>query len=90
VAGHFSRSAIAAAIQRLDACCEEKNAKDGRECRLSLSVGHVTTAETGTETLDDLLAGADEAMYEVKRGKKNRKLEDSAEQAGGKHGAQVV
>jgi len=90
VAGHFSRSAIAAAIQRLETCCEEKNAQEGRQYALSFSVGHVTTAETGTETLDDLLAWADEAMYKMKRSKKNGKLEGNAGPPRGKHGAHEV
>jgi GGDEF domain-containing protein len=38
--------------------------------RLSLSIGFVTTGEKGNETLEDLLAKADEAMYEQKRLKK--------------------
>ena len=90
VAGHFSKAAIAAAIQRLENCCEEKNAAEGREYPLSFSVGHVTTAETGTETLDELLERADKAMYQVKRSKKNREVEGKAEPPRGKHGAQVV
>lgn len=86
VAGHFSRSAIAGAIQRLETCCEEKNAKEGRGYPLSFSVGHVTTAETGTETLDELLARADEAMYMAKRGKKSRELDGNAEPSMGSTG----
>ena len=72
VAGEFSESAIAAVTHRLDACCVEKNSEDGRSYDLSFSVGHVTTAETGSETLDELLAAADQAMYEMKRSKKDR------------------
>ena len=90
VAGHFSRAAITAAIQRLETGCAEKNAEEGRQFTLSFSVGHVTTAEAGTETLDAMLARADEAMYKVKRSKKNRELDGNAEPPREKRGAQAV
>jgi diguanylate cyclase (GGDEF)-like protein len=75
VAGNFSRSAIETTTQRLETCCAEKNAEDGRRYALSFSVGHVTSTETGNETLDDLLVRADQAMYQDKRVKKDRESE---------------
>jgi diguanylate cyclase (GGDEF)-like protein len=75
VAGDFGKSTIAAAIERLEACCAAKNAEEGRRYALSLSVGHVTSDEADLETLDELLMRADEAMYKVKRSKKDREAQ---------------
>ena len=70
VAGQFSHSAIVAAAQRL----EDKSAlaapEIGRRLPLSLSIGYVTTEDRGRESLEDLLAKADKAMYEHKKLKK--------------------
>jgi diguanylate cyclase (GGDEF)-like protein len=84
VAGHFSEEAIEAATERLETCCAEKNAEDGRRYALSFSVGHVTSmnSDTNAETLNELLARADQAMYRVKRSKKDKKLQGKAEPAG--------
>jgi len=70
VAGQFSEFAIEKASLRLEELCTEKNAEADRKFVLSLSVGHVTTRDEGRDTLDELLATADEAMYEEKRRKK--------------------
>jgi len=88
VAGHFNKAAIAAAIERLEACCVEKNAEEGRQYELSFSVGHVTTSGTEKETLDQLLARADQEMYKVKRSKKDLNPRSMSETLRGKHGPQ--
>ena len=90
VAGHFGKSAIASAIERLEACCAAKNAEEGQRFALSFSVGHVTSMETDLETLDELLMRADEAMYKVKRGKKDRVTKGVNESGKEVHGAQPV
>ncbi len=70
VAGQFSEEAISVAIQRLEEACAKRNAEAGRRFPLSFSVGHVTTVDEHKETLDELLAKADQVMYEAKRIKK--------------------
>jgi diguanylate cyclase (GGDEF)-like protein len=72
VAGHFNTTSVLMAKHRLEASCAERNSEKGRQFALSFSVGHVTTASAGRETLDELLAKADQAMYTVKRSKKDR------------------
>ena len=46
---------------------------------MSFSVGYVTSDEADQETLDELLMRADEAMYMVKRSKKERERRAGAE-----------
>jgi diguanylate cyclase (GGDEF)-like protein len=70
VAGQFSKSAISHAAQRLEESAEMQNAEAGRRMCLSFSIGHVTTDTGQHESLDELLAKADEAMYQEKRRKK--------------------
>ena len=70
VAGQFSRTGAASAVRRLEAESSLAGLSGGRNIPLSLSIGHVTTGENGYETLDELLAEADKAMYEQKRSKK--------------------
>jgi diguanylate cyclase (GGDEF)-like protein len=70
VAGQFSHAAISFAVKRLEERCAKRNAEAGRRIALSFSVGHVTTVEAHKETLDVLLAKADQVMYEAKRSKK--------------------
>jgi diguanylate cyclase (GGDEF)-like protein len=79
IAGQFGKSAIASANERLEACCAAKNAEAGRSYALSFSVGYVTSDEADQETLDELLMRADEAMYTVKRSKKDREGRVGAE-----------
>jgi len=90
VAGHFGKAAIASATKRLEACCATKNAEEGRRFELSFSVGHVTSADTDLETLDELLMRADEAMYKVKRSKKEREAQGTGEARQEVHGGKLV
>jgi diguanylate cyclase (GGDEF)-like protein len=90
VAGHFGKSAVASATKRLEACCVTKNAEEGRRFELSFSVGHVTSADTDLETLDELLMRADEAMYKVKRSKKDRIARGAAAARQEVHGGKAV
>jgi diguanylate cyclase (GGDEF)-like protein len=70
VAGQFSYASITRAARRLEE--ESESAAPDGESRfpLSLSIGHVTTEHHGHETLENLLAKADRAMYEHKKGKR--------------------
>lgn len=70
VAGQSSEAAIAHAAQRLEECAELRNAQSFGSIGLHFSVGHATANHDKHETLDELLARADEAMYEEKRRKK--------------------
>jgi diguanylate cyclase (GGDEF)-like protein len=72
VAGQFSRTGISVAAGRLEERSGSAAAQAARPFPLSLSTGYVTTEHGGAETLEDLLAKADTAMYEHKRGKKLR------------------
>lgn len=71
VAGQFSCAGISTAAQRLEEASESAAPHTDRRFPLSLSIGHVTT-ECGRESLKDLLAKADKAMYEHKKGKRLR------------------
>jgi diguanylate cyclase (GGDEF)-like protein len=70
VAGQFSQESIALVAQRLDASSAQRNTWPGRRLPLSFSTGYVTTDNGRRESLDDLLAKADQAMYREKRRKK--------------------
>jgi diguanylate cyclase (GGDEF)-like protein len=70
VAGQFSRVGIEIAAQRLKNTAAEISAAAGRKYPLSLSIGYVTSEHYSTETLAELVARADQAMYEDKRSKK--------------------
>jgi diguanylate cyclase (GGDEF)-like protein len=70
VAGHFTQAAMALAVQRLEAACAAKNAETAARFPFSVSLGHVTAAEQGRETLRELLMAADRAMYAAKRKRK--------------------
>jgi len=70
VAGQFSAVAIELAVTRLRAAAAEKNKHPGRRYPLSFSIGHVTVEYYSTETLRQLVAKADELMYEDKRQRK--------------------
>jgi diguanylate cyclase (GGDEF)-like protein len=71
VAGQFSDLVISGAIQRLRSATDERNSFAGHRVRLSFSIGHVTSMLTEHESLDALLAKADQSMYEEKRRKKS-------------------
>jgi diguanylate cyclase (GGDEF) domain len=76
VAGQFNQRAVSFAVQRLKAECARKNDADEREFNLSLSIGHATQRHGDKETLEKLMVRADEAMYEVKRLKKEHHSTD--------------
>jgi diguanylate cyclase (GGDEF)-like protein len=62
--------AISIAAQRLEASCAARNAEAGRRFPFSFSIGYVTSSENDHQSLKELLAQADKAMYEEKRRKK--------------------
>jgi len=70
VAGHFDSVGIEQAAERL----AEENAgkRDPQRPHASLSMGHVTANPEQGQSLEDLLAMADAAMYEQKRSKKQQ------------------
>jgi diguanylate cyclase (GGDEF)-like protein len=69
VAGQFSQSGIGLAAQRVEEGVVQRNAESGHLTALSFSTGHAT-AESAQQSLDELLAAADAAMYAEKRRKK--------------------
>jgi diguanylate cyclase (GGDEF)-like protein len=70
VAGQFSHAAVTVAAQRLREAASHLSLGNGAS-PLNLSVGHVTTEANAHQSLDELLALADKAMYEEKRRKKS-------------------
>ena len=70
VAGQFSYAGITKAGRRLEEMSESVTPDGEGRFPLSVSIGHVTTEYGGLETLEELLAKADRAMYEHKKGKK--------------------
>jgi diguanylate cyclase (GGDEF)-like protein len=70
VAGQFSRESITIVAERLRESAVVRNTGSVRRQPLSFSVGHVTSEANRHESLDELLARADEAMYREKRSKK--------------------
>jgi diguanylate cyclase (GGDEF)-like protein len=65
-----SSVAISIAAQRLEAGCAARNDEASRRFPFSFSVGYVTSSENAHQSLKELLAEADKAMYEEKRRKK--------------------
>ncbi|HEX4029474.1 MAG TPA: GGDEF domain-containing protein [Terracidiphilus sp.] len=70
VAGQFNKTAIELAARRIDESVARRNAENKGGPALSLSIGHVTSDLAPQDTLTDLLARADQSMYEAKRSKK--------------------
>lgn len=70
VAGHFDGTSISLAVQRIEDCAARRNAEKQRQFSLSFSIGHVTAERAEAESLEELIARADRAMYEEKRRKK--------------------
>jgi diguanylate cyclase (GGDEF)-like protein len=70
VAGEFSRSAVSIAVQRIEEGAASAAPETGHRMPLNLSIGCVTNKEHVHESLHDLLAQADKAMYERKRSRK--------------------
>jgi diguanylate cyclase (GGDEF)-like protein len=71
VAGQFSAFAVTIVVQRLRDASAERNSSPGHRVALSFSIGHVTSAVTEHQSLDELLDKADQSMYEDKRRKKS-------------------
>ncbi len=57
-------------MRRLEEVWEAANPDASGRFPLSLSIGHVTTEYRAHETLENLLARADKAMYEQKKAKR--------------------
>ena len=70
VAGQFNQSGITLAAQRIDDSVARRNAANSSGPALSLSIGFVTSESLRYESLPELLAKADHAMYKEKRRKK--------------------
>lgn len=70
VAGQFSMVGIEVAALRLKTIAAELSLDVDKRFPLSFSIGHVTCEPYSTETLKELVARADQAMYEDKRCKK--------------------
>ena len=71
VAGQFSGSALPVAVLRLRSASAVRNSSAGHKVALSFSIGQVTSTVAEHESLDALLAKADQSMYEDKRSKKS-------------------
>jgi diguanylate cyclase (GGDEF)-like protein len=61
VAGHFSENAIATMRLRLQEAVNYRNSNPGRACALHFSIGCVSAKDPRRETLEEMLARADEA-----------------------------
>lgn len=70
VAGQFSEEIISSSIQRLRTACETRDPEIRRRFPLSFSSGYAICPGGISESLQDLVAKADEAMYQDKRRKK--------------------
>ncbi len=64
----------AAMVRRLHAKLDEVNTMPGRRYRLACSVGFEVADEGAQQSIDDLLARADAAMYEAKRAKRGARV----------------
>jgi diguanylate cyclase (GGDEF)-like protein len=63
----FSMERLEALRGRLRALAERRTSRHGRAYRLSMSVGAALTTPGAPRSLNELLEGADAAMYEQKR-----------------------
>ncbi len=70
VAGQFDHRAVAASAQRLQETAAARFSDSSGRFPLSLSVGYATSSDTRFDSLKELVARADQAMYEKKRRKK--------------------
>lgn len=70
VAGQFNHEAVAASAQRLQDLAAARFSDAYGKFPLSLSVGYATSADNRFDSLRELVARADQAMYEKKRRKK--------------------
>jgi len=72
IAGQSSETAMRSMAQRLEEAVAARNALPAREYPFSFSLGLATSAEEYSESLEDLLHRADNAMYANKRVKKQQ------------------
>jgi diguanylate cyclase (GGDEF)-like protein len=70
VAGQFDHAAVAASAQRLQASAAARFSDAQGRFPLSLSIGYATASDMRFDSLKELVAQADQAMYEKKRRKK--------------------
>lgn len=70
VTGQFNEEMLGVAVRRLGELCSRRNCEPGRMYDISFSIGHVTTHGDELESLEQLMARADRAMYETKHLKK--------------------
>jgi diguanylate cyclase (GGDEF)-like protein len=70
VAGQFDHAAVAASAQRLQDSAAARFSDSQGRFPLSLSIGYATASDLRFDSLKDLVAQADHAMYEKKRRKK--------------------
>jgi diguanylate cyclase (GGDEF)-like protein len=70
VAGQFDQEAVAASARRLQELAEARFSDASGKFPLSLSIGYATASEMRSDSLKELVARADAAMYEKKRRKK--------------------
>jgi diguanylate cyclase (GGDEF)-like protein len=70
VAGQFDHSAVEASAKRLQESAAVRFSDASGRFPLSLSVGYATSADIRFDSLKELVARADQAMYEKKRRKK--------------------
>jgi diguanylate cyclase (GGDEF)-like protein len=69
VAGHFSEKAVSILVQRLQEVVNYRNSDPGWAYSITFSVGYVTADPELKESLDELIAKADKAVYRHKRRK---------------------
>jgi diguanylate cyclase (GGDEF)-like protein len=70
VAGQFDQAAVAASAQRLQQSAAARYSDASGRFPLSLSIGYATSSDIRFDSLKELVAQADLAMYEKKRRKK--------------------
>ena len=76
IAGEFGRGGLATALERLNQNCSKRNHERPLDFPLSFSIGYTVSDDARKVTLKELLAKADEAMYEAKRSKKAQRRLD--------------
>lgn len=79
VVGPFNDRQIATAVERLRKAVARKNDVVSQQFSISLSVGCAVAEHFAHETLQSLVAKADEAMYKEKRGKKEARAAAAAQ-----------
>ena len=71
---HGIQNYMTSALQRLYDATDDANAPGNRPYKIGYSVGEVTIEPQNNESLDELLARADAAMYRSKREKRERRV----------------